>query len=165
MVKHSKTAVEWSWWSDKAWVKYDAALTLKLENEFQEGNKKIACDKERFVDLNFATIDDIRKQLHHSDERLIGLQRRFDDESRRRAVRRVVPEFFNHETFLLLGAACDNEEFVDNINLYGGLIVRKFVKKQVTTVLVDVASAASDDAIRQVLQKAHGEPRRTTYLP
>lgn len=155
MVKHAKTAVEWSWWSDKAWVPYDAALTLKLENEFQEGNKKIACDKERFIDLNFSTIDEIRKQLHHSDERLIGLQRRFDDESRRRAVRRVVPEFFKDETFLVLGS-CDNEEFVDNINLYGGLSVKKFVKKQVTSVIVDVATASSDDSIRSILQKANG---------
>ena len=69
------TAVEWSWWDDKKWIKYDSTLTATLEREFQAGTKKIACDKERFVDVNFASIGDIRKQLHHADENLVGYDR------------------------------------------------------------------------------------------
>jgi hypothetical protein len=102
------------------------------------GSKKIKCDDQRFLDLKFATIGEVRKQVHHDDANLVGLQRRYDDESRRRAVRRVVPELFAAETFHVVG---DDAELVDNMARYGGLISKKFVKKTVTAVVVVEGSA------------------------
>jgi hypothetical protein len=48
-----------------------------LENEFENGNKAIKVDEQRFVDVNFASPSAVRKEVRADDDDLIGLQRRF----------------------------------------------------------------------------------------
>jgi hypothetical protein len=107
------TAVEWFWRGDKNdWNVYDLDMCCYLEEEFQKGTKKVPVDKERFIDLsldqkevikNFTKgVSSIEKgSLVYSfsktlddEENVVGLQRRYDDENKRRAIRRVAPEFF-----------------------------------------------------------------------
>jgi hypothetical protein len=40
--------------------------------------------------------------MDHDDE-VVGMQRRYDDEMKRRAIRRFVPQFFSKDVFLILG--------------------------------------------------------------
>lgn len=61
----------------------------------------------------------------------IGLQRRYDDESKRRPVQRIVPEFFAKEVFLLLGKLTKKQksDITATIELYGGTVSATFTKK------------------------------------
>ena len=55
---------------------------------YQKGTKKIKVDKERFVDVSLS-FKDICTNFNFKltkDDNVIGLQRRYDDESKRRAV-------------------------------------------------------------------------------
>jgi hypothetical protein len=146
------TAVRWAWFDDKKWIEYDAAVNGALEAAFGNGEKKIAVDKERFVDVNFASNAEIQKCLKNADPALIGVQRRFDDESRRRAVRRVVPSLFDTHVFLLLlDAPAQATRVADTTTLYGGLVSKTW-KKAVTAVLATPTSLAApphQDALRK----------------
>jgi hypothetical protein len=146
------TAVRWAWFDDKKWIEYDAAVNGALEAAFGNGEKKIAVDKERFVDVNFASNAEIQKCLKNADPSLVGVQRRFDDESRRRAVRRVVPTLFDTHVFLLLlDAPAQATRAADATALYGGLVSKTW-KKAVTAVLATPTSLAAPahlDALRK----------------
>eukprot|EP01114_Cavostelium_apophysatum_P014430 TRINITY_DN3748_c0_g1_i1.p1 TRINITY_DN3748_c0_g1~~TRINITY_DN3748_c0_g1_i1.p1 ORF type:complete len:463 (-),score=163.77 TRINITY_DN3748_c0_g1_i1:44-1432(-) len=143
------TAVAWSWRGDQNnWLAFDDATNTLLETEYLKGTKKIKVDKERFVDLtgkhseilkNFNKLDD--------EEHVVGMQRRYDDENKRRAIRRVAPEFFDGDTFLILGIkGKDKTELTTTIETYGGLVGAKFTKK--TTIVIcpeaDAANLAAD---------------------
>jgi hypothetical protein len=148
----SVTAVQWSWWDDKKWVAYDAATNLAIELAFGKGEKRIGVDKERFVDVDFADNAAIQKCLANSDAALIGVQRRFDDESRRRAVRRVVPDFFGAHLFLVLVEKSRAAVQIDWIATHGGLTAAKW-KKAITAVLCSDETLA-DAAHRTALNTA-----------
>eukprot|EP01116_Phalansterium_solitarium_P005995 TRINITY_DN18306_c0_g1_i1.p1 TRINITY_DN18306_c0_g1~~TRINITY_DN18306_c0_g1_i1.p1 ORF type:complete len:810 (+),score=221.49 TRINITY_DN18306_c0_g1_i1:227-2656(+) len=62
---------EWSWQSDNGWLKYDVALNKKLEAAYANGDAEVRVDNERFIDIPAM------------------LQKRYDDKTKRRAVRRV----------------------------------------------------------------------------
>eukprot|EP00027_Filamoeba_sp_ATCC50430_P006946 CAMPEP_0168558966 /NCGR_PEP_ID=MMETSP0413-20121227/10261_1 /TAXON_ID=136452 /ORGANISM="Filamoeba nolandi, Strain NC-AS-23-1" /LENGTH=489 /DNA_ID=CAMNT_0008590141 /DNA_START=40 /DNA_END=1509 /DNA_ORIENTATION=+ len=150
------TAVEWTWRGDQNnWIAFDADQTAFFEGEFQKGSKKIRVDKERFLDLslshdqvlkNFGKLDD--------DEHVIGMQRRYDDENKRRAIRRVVPEFFAKDTFLILGNLTkkQKEELQTDIELYGGVAGNKLTKK--TTIILCPEEDAKDfeDDLKQATE-------------
>lgn len=146
------TAVRWAWWDDKSWIAYDAATNLALERGWARGDTRIAVDKQRFVDVAFADNAAIQKCLANADPALVGVQRRFDDESRRRAVRRVVPELFGAHVFLLLVDKSRAAAQADWIAAHGGLAAAKW-KKAITVVLADDAALA-DAAHRDALLKA-----------
>lgn len=62
--------VKWLWESDKGWVEYSNALTQKIEKGYQNDDKVVKIDDERFVDLPSM------------------FQRRYDDTSKVRNVKR-----------------------------------------------------------------------------
>lgn len=67
----TKTNVQWYWLADdNQWQPYDAATAAALEGEYSAGNKEARVDEERYVDLENM------------------LQRRFDNELKRRYVKR-----------------------------------------------------------------------------
>jgi hypothetical protein len=83
--------------------------------EFRKGTKKVKVDKERFIDMsqsraevlkNFNVRNSARgfifQKMEHDDE-VVGMQRRYDDETKRRAVRRHIPQFFEDESMLIIG--------------------------------------------------------------
>jgi len=45
---------KWYWMGDNGWAPFDAAKTKILETDFNKGSKKIAIDKERYVDLSLS---------------------------------------------------------------------------------------------------------------
>ena len=85
---------EWLWYDDKKWVKYDAAVCRKLEEGYWRGDSKVGTDAERFVEIVRPQADVMRvlrenfKRLPPRTPDMVGMQRRCDDESRRRIVRR-----------------------------------------------------------------------------
>ncbi len=57
-------------------------------------------------------------KLTQADD-VVGVQRRYDDETKRRAVQRKVPELFDKENYLLLlKAQEDKDEMTKDIELY-----------------------------------------------
>jgi hypothetical protein len=147
------TAVRWSWWDDKQWVAYDAATNAALEQALARGERRIAVDAERFVDVDFADNAAIQRCLANADPALVGVQRRKDDESRRRAVRRVVPELFAAHLFLpILADKPRAAAQLHAVATHAGLTAATW-KKAVTAVLLDDAALA-DVAHRDLLRKA-----------
>ena len=85
---------DWFWYDDKKWVKYDAAVSRKLEEGYWRGDAKVGTDAERFVEIVRPQTDAERvlrenfRRLPPRATGLVGMQRRYDDESRRRIVQR-----------------------------------------------------------------------------
>lgn len=102
--------------------------------------------------MDFADNAAIQKCLSNSDPDLIGVQRRFDDESRRRSVRRVVPDLFGTQIFLNLVDKSTAASQLAWIATHGGLVAAKW-KKAITAVLC-VDSTLVDAANRDALSKA-----------
>ena len=83
---------KWFWNNDKNWVEYDATTSKKLEDGFKGGLKEIKVDDERFVQI-VDTAELKKNFLKISAKELplcIGMQRRYDDEMKRRLVKREV---------------------------------------------------------------------------
>lgn len=138
-------AVKWQWYNDKTWANFDTKLMDNLETEYTKNKtKKIKVDKERFVDVDFKSEAEIRKNFNGMEKEtgLIGIQRRYDDEMKRRAVRRVVPDLFSKETFAILLPKKEKEPLKEAIELYQGLVCEKILKK-VTFIVSD--SSELDD--------------------
>lgn len=67
---------------------FDDAFTTTLETEYKKGAKSVKVDKERYIDLSL-TYDQIVKNFTNiTDKTLVGMQRRYDDPTKRRAVKR-----------------------------------------------------------------------------
>ena len=86
---------DWFWFDDKKWVEYDASVSKKLEEGFWSGESKVGTDAQRFVEI-VRPLEDAGRVLRENFRRLparatgaVGMQRRYDDESRRRLVKRV----------------------------------------------------------------------------
>jgi len=126
------TAVQWLWRDDKgSWVAYGKEVCVMVEAEFAKGSKKIKLDKERFLDL-VVSPDEIKKSFTFVvGPEVIALQRRYDDESKRRPVKREAPQFFDKETILILGEMTKKEkmELTTDVETYGGLVAAKFTRK------------------------------------
>jgi hypothetical protein len=60
-----------------------------------------------------------------------GIQRRYDDETKRRAVLRKVPQFFDNDNFYIMGSYSkkEKEELTADLELYGGVHCSKITKK------------------------------------
>jgi len=65
-----KLAWKWNWQSDHGWLTYDAKLIAKLEKAYENGDDEVKVDDERYIDLKAM------------------LQRRYDDNTKRRPVKR-----------------------------------------------------------------------------
>eukprot|EP01098_Paradermamoeba_levis_P007128 TRINITY_DN2957_c0_g5_i2.p1 TRINITY_DN2957_c0_g5~~TRINITY_DN2957_c0_g5_i2.p1 ORF type:complete len:488 (+),score=180.22 TRINITY_DN2957_c0_g5_i2:103-1464(+) len=132
-------AVKWQWYGDKGWADYDKKVVDNMEEEFQEKkSKKIKVDKERYVDIDFKSGADIKKNFNgmEKEENLVGIQRRYDDEMKRRAVRRVTPDIFSSEIVIVCLPKKSKEPLERAITLYQGLVPAKLTKK-VTAVVAN----------------------------
>eukprot|EP01111_Echinosteliopsis_oligospora_P006959 TRINITY_DN2144_c0_g1_i1.p1 TRINITY_DN2144_c0_g1~~TRINITY_DN2144_c0_g1_i1.p1 ORF type:complete len:284 (+),score=86.71 TRINITY_DN2144_c0_g1_i1:44-895(+) len=79
----------WYWKSDSDWILIDPKKALLLETGFKNSTKKVQLDKERFVDLSLGSVEVCKNFVNFPhDNKVIGLQRRYDDETKRRAVKR-----------------------------------------------------------------------------
>eukprot|EP00029_Vermamoeba_vermiformis_P010532 TRINITY_DN5548_c0_g1_i1.p1 TRINITY_DN5548_c0_g1~~TRINITY_DN5548_c0_g1_i1.p1 ORF type:complete len:433 (-),score=127.81 TRINITY_DN5548_c0_g1_i1:35-1294(-) len=110
-------AAKWSWKNDQdKWIAYDAKISAKIEKEYKLGRKSCDVDDERFVDI------------------LNLLQRRKDDMSKCRLVKREEPLPLSEYVFLLLG---DDllDTWEDDITKHGGLIT-EYLTDKVTHVVV-----------------------------
>jgi len=142
--------VQWYWMGDNGWVKYDAVTNLKLEISHQAGKEKIPVDKDWFVDCSTgpAYIKKNFQQVDCPDRELVGMQRRKDDEMKRRAVRRETPPPFFKGTAVFIALSDDSKrnEIASTIQTYGGT-VRKSVTKRTDAVIStteDLASCTAD---------------------
>ena len=104
-------AAKWSWKNDQdKWIAYDAKLSAKIEKEFKLGRKSCDVDDERFVDIPNL------------------LQRRKDDMSKCRLVKREEPLPLSEYVFLLLGDDL-MDSWEDDITKHGGLITEYLTDK------------------------------------
>jgi len=149
------TAVKWWWKADDKWTEYKAELQPRLEMEYQRGTKRIKVDDERFIDTsltlaqiksNFLTIEDAK------DSELVGIQRRFDDESKRRLVKRTVTKYLKGVTCVILS---EDEEFYDVarivIETYGGSVKTSITKR----IKLVVCNANEIDHFSDSVNQAH----------
>lgn len=112
---------KWQWYSDKGWVPFAAATAKTLEAEYAKKAKKVKVDAERFVDFDFKSEDDIRSNFinFEKEKNLVGVQRRYDDLNKRRAVRREAPLFFKKEVVFV-----SNPEF-EVVQSHGAELAKK----------------------------------------
>jgi hypothetical protein len=135
------TAVRWWWKADDKWIKYNDEVNLSLETDYQNGLKKIKVDDERFVDVSL-TAKKIKDQMGSAegakDDELIGLQRRYDDEMKRRLVKRVAPKFFKGCTTTILVNDEDVRTIMERtITTYGGTVRPAVTKRTKLVVCVE----------------------------
>eukprot|EP01125_Pyxidicula_operculata_P011334 TRINITY_DN3719_c0_g1_i1.p1 TRINITY_DN3719_c0_g1~~TRINITY_DN3719_c0_g1_i1.p1 ORF type:complete len:594 (-),score=192.94 TRINITY_DN3719_c0_g1_i1:18-1799(-) len=144
------TAVQWSWRSDNGWVDYDKKTCIILENGYANDEKKVSVDKERFVDLSLS-VSELKKNFHSidcPDKEFVGIQRRFDDEMKRRAVRRQNPEQFlkGANAFIAVSNSTDADHIASALRTYGGVVSKNITKrtKVVITSVSDMAKFQDD---------------------
>jgi hypothetical protein len=133
------SAVQWLWYDDANWKPYNSDTAGKLEAGFLRGIKEIKVDDQRFVQVS--TNDEIKKnflKLPPDWRSCIGMQRRYDDESKRRLVKRFVPQFLENDVFYFGGAwkAVDKDEVSEEIGTYGGVMSGPLNNK-VTLILIN----------------------------
>eukprot|EP00727_Mastigamoeba_balamuthi_P011365 m51a1_g6851 hypothetical protein (543) ;mRNA; r:98277-100002 len=148
------TAVKWLWLDNDTWRPYAADVGLKLETAFARGVKEIKVDDQRFVQI--IGLAELRKnflKLPNDTSACVGMQRRYDDESKRRVVKREVPQFFSDSTFHFAGKWADavKDDLTEDINMYGGLVSGALTKK------VTVVLCGKDDA--EGYDRAKGKAR------
>jgi hypothetical protein len=87
----------WYWNGDSSknsqqdiWIQYEDEVSDKIEKAFLKKQKTMKLDDERYLDLEHM------------------LQRRYDDTSKRRAIKREVPQLSNGQAELLLSEGADN---------------------------------------------------------
>ncbi|PRP87864.1 ankyrin repeat protein [Planoprotostelium fungivorum] len=91
--EESRAETEWYWRDDKGkWTKFDQKLYDIFEDSYSAGEKQCKVDDERYVDFsmdNQEILKVFKKNTVTHESEVIGMQRRYDDENKRRAVRRV----------------------------------------------------------------------------
>lgn len=110
------TAVRWYWHTGEEFTLFDARVCASLEKQYEEVRKlanaspeqlRLRIDEERYIDINFKTDVEIKRHFRGLDDEagLIGLQRRYDDPMKRRAVKRDTTLFKDvHFSCVFLGA-------------------------------------------------------------
>jgi len=151
----SATDVSWAWRSDDSWVSFPKKVAVVLENAYSSAKKpsKVKVDKERFVDFSL-TLPEIKKNfssklLDCDDSELVGVQRRYDDESKRRAVKRLVENHF-FKPFTVFVAIDLNDNIIRVLKTYSATISSKLTTK---TKLV-ITSKADEKIFSQELEAA-----------
>jgi len=134
------TAVQWFWLGDQNnWCAFDNASCSLLESEYLKGTSKVKLDSLRFVDLSLGHEEVLSNFKKLEDDRnIIGIQRRYDDEMKRRAVKRIAPEFFSKDNFMLLSKMNrkSRKEFIKLLESYGAVVSSNFNNK-ITVVLCE----------------------------
>ena len=93
------TAVRWYWHTGEEFTLFDVRVCASLEKQYEEVRKlanaspeqlRLRIDEARYIDINFKTDVEIKRHFRGLDDEagLIGLQRRYDDPMKRRAVKR-----------------------------------------------------------------------------
>ncbi len=87
----------WYWNGDSSknaqqdiWIQYEDDICEKIEKAYAKKQKTMKLDDERYLDLEHM------------------LQRRYDDTSKLRAIKREVPQLSNGQAELLLGEGANN---------------------------------------------------------
>lgn len=147
------TAVKWFWRSDQAWVEFDADFCYKLETAHNGTNmaaKKVRVDKERFVDLTL-NLAETKKQFQKvdcKDNELAGCQRRYDDETKRRAVKRALPAALFKGTSVFIALDDDDDEIFTALKTYSATVAKSVTKttKMVLTTQAEASDSSSNFA-------------------
>ncbi|EFA76146.1 BRCT domain-containing protein [Heterostelium album PN500] len=128
-----KEEIKWFWYNDSAWVAYTQAQIDDFEAAYAKKPGEIKVDNDRFIDLKLTHTEIVNNFSGINDKDLIGIQRRYDDHMKRRAVKRthigVAPLTFFHgiefcfmET--VLGGKSDGTT-ATNITKLGGILSTK----------------------------------------
>ncbi|EGG18206.1 hypothetical protein DFA_03693 [Cavenderia fasciculata] len=121
----------WYWYNDQIWIPFDQKAIDGFEQEHAKGSKTIKVDGQRYLDLTLSYTDIVSNFNSITDKDLIGIQRRYDDPMKRRAVKRtlVADDFFKGIRFCsyqsYLGTSKSSKEYlaiVDEIREYKGKI-------------------------------------------
>lgn len=149
---------KWFWNNDKDWVEYDASTSTKLETGFKGGVEEVKVDEQRFV--QFVTKDELKNNFHKISSKdmpfCIGIQRRYDDEMKRRIVKRVAPcnkTLFNGLSFYICTGrkktmlrSKDGKELEDAVKEFGGECVKDLSKDPSYVVLKAGDTASLEEA-------------------
>ncbi|EAL70239.2 BRCT domain-containing protein [Dictyostelium discoideum AX4] len=158
----------WYYLDGDAWKPYDSSLLDGFEKSFNSslatiGNKKIKVDNERYIEI--MPIADILSNFTNSinDPDLVGIQRRFDDAMKRRAVKRTkantTTSFFDDLQFAFYSNTSQKtktNEIKGIIKICGGKSVDTMTKK--TDYLILKPSDLKDDykTFNDIISKAEG---------
>jgi hypothetical protein len=143
------TAVKWSWRSDTSWIDFDKGFNYKLETAYHSADnsvKKVKVDKERFIDLTLLP-SDIKKQFQKTDckdSELLGIQKRYDDETKRRAVKRGTPVVLFKGVNLFIAIDDDDAEIFNAVKAHGATVSKNVVKA--TKVIITTQKTATDSS-------------------
>lgn len=151
------SVVRWYWRSDKDWVAFDDAMNTKAETEYKKGNKSIQIDKERYIDLGLTWDQIVKNFTNINDKTLVGIQRRYDDPMKRRAVKRgKIGDTWNEIITHVLVEVQTIAIFKDDVFVFGGCNTRKLKKKEEelknTIETYGASLAAKVDKKKKVLQ-------------
>eukprot|EP01132_Coremiostelium_polycephalum_P007749 gene7749-9533_t len=124
---------QWYWLDNNTWVPYAQNQSDMFESEHSKGSKSIKVDKDRFIDLSLKHSDIVSNFTSVTDPDLIGIQRRYDDHMKRRAVKRskLQSDFFKSKLFIFYSTSekKKTKEITDAIKLFGGTVTDQFSKK------------------------------------
>eukprot|EP01113_Clastostelium_recurvatum_P040758 TRINITY_DN6373_c0_g1_i1.p1 TRINITY_DN6373_c0_g1~~TRINITY_DN6373_c0_g1_i1.p1 ORF type:complete len:439 (+),score=129.21 TRINITY_DN6373_c0_g1_i1:33-1319(+) len=148
------TKVQWQWLDDSGWKDYDSSFSIKLEAAYRKGSKRVDVDTVRFVDLGMTNAEAISNftNLKEKDKKFVlGVQRRKDDHTKRRAVMRMetkAVDFFNDTVFAYLPSVqgkklkSKESDMIDAIKNAGGDVHNKLTRK-VDFLIVNASEVAS----------------------
>ncbi|KYQ96930.1 BRCT domain-containing protein [Tieghemostelium lacteum] len=135
MSSHTTTHC-WYWLDDTNWIPYSDPLVAQFESAFQAGStKSIPVDKDRYIDINLTRNEIIKNFTSLTDPDLIGIQRRYDDPMKRRAVKRTKKStqalIFKDMQFCFYSEKpkTKTQELKDLINSNGGTVKTSMTKK------------------------------------
>ncbi|GAM17308.1 hypothetical protein SAMD00019534_004830 [Acytostelium subglobosum LB1] len=78
----------WSWLNDNTWQEYTKQQCEQFDEALAKKQTEINVDKDRYIDVSLSFNDIVTNFNNVKDPNLIGIQRRYDDKMKRRAVRR-----------------------------------------------------------------------------
>eukprot|EP00002_Diphylleia_rotans_P012146 TRINITY_DN2377_c0_g2_i11.p2 TRINITY_DN2377_c0_g2~~TRINITY_DN2377_c0_g2_i11.p2 ORF type:complete len:167 (+),score=45.83 TRINITY_DN2377_c0_g2_i11:70-570(+) len=126
--------VQWSWEGDSGWVDYSPETNAIIQKAHELQRSRVAVDAERFVDFENM------------------LQRRYDDEMKRRRVksnsRKKTPaitrtKVFDHHIFALFGTLPKSfHDLAVEIESHGGVAVAEFIDRATFVICPDAEKAS-----------------------
>lgn len=157
---------KWFWNNDDGWVEYDQKTSKKLEDGFVGGLTEVKVDDQRFV--QFVNKNKLKENFIKISPKdlpsCVGIQRRYDNEMKRRVVKREAPcnkTLFAGLTFCICTGrkkpmlkSKEGKELEDAVKEFGGSCVKDFSKNP-DYIVMKAGDTFSLDEVNQAQVKGH----------